>query len=204
VKGRVIRGGGGARRARPAATRVLPRRQQLALAEAEQLVQQASARAEQIARDAADRAEAAEATRRRRAEDDAAELLVAASAQAAAITSAARAQLTELAVTIAAKLLGAELQLAPQRVTLIVSEAIATSAGKHLLLRLHPADAQQLTAELERLRARHEVATLRLTPDSTISRGGCVIESEVGQTDARLETRLELVRRALAAGEEER
>jgi len=69
------------------------------------------------------------------------------------------------------------------------------------VLRLHPDDAawlQDHPEPLNELREQHTLASsLELRSDSTITRGGCVVESSIGDLDARVETRLTLLASAL-------
>jgi flagellar biosynthesis/type III secretory pathway protein FliH len=55
-------------------------------------------------------------------------------------------------------------------------------------VRVHPSDAAQLI-ELE----------AEVVEDPSITRGGCVVESELGEVDARLEVRLDALARAIGA-----
>ena len=70
-------------------------------------------------------------------------------------------------------------------------EAVDRAAGaRRILLRVHPRDAD-LLAGLPWLRS------LELLEDETLSRGGCMVESEQGIVDGRIETRLDSLERAL-------
>jgi flagellar biosynthesis/type III secretory pathway protein FliH len=42
--------------------------------------------------------------------------------------------------------------------------------------------------------------SLELAPDATLSRGGCVLTSNLGEVDAQIETRLELALTLLRSG----
>jgi flagellar assembly protein FliH len=77
-----------------------------------------------------------------------------------------------------------------------------------LVLRLHPDDAtwlEQNPTALSELREQQTLASsLELRPDPSITRGGCVVESNIGELDARVETRLTLLAAALGVSEGER
>jgi flagellar assembly protein FliH len=90
-------------------------------------------------------------------------------------------------------LLDAELRLAPEHVRAVVErELTRLQPARRVVLRVHPDDLALLDPP-ETLGARHELrAPLSFEADATLSRGGCVIDTDLGQIDARLETRLSL------------
>jgi len=51
-------------------------------------------------------------------------------------------------------------------------------------VRLHPEDYQYLTAHRQRLRAD---SSIELVEDSSVSLGGCIVQTEMGDIDARIE-----------------
>ena len=92
------------------------------------------------------------------------------------------------ATQLARQIVRAELASRPVLITKIAQEAIDTLllSAKHITLRVHPDD-QPFVAQGagEVLAARGA----RLLADASMSRGGCVIESDIGVIDASLETR---------------
>lgn len=73
------------------------------------------------------------------------------------------------------------------------------SAGVVTLL-VHPDDLAALDAERPRLVAElATTATLRIVADSEIGRHGCVVQTALGRIDARLQTQLEALERAVTA-----
>jgi len=98
-------------------------------------------------------------------------------------------------------LLDAELRLAPEHVrALIERELTRVQPARRVVLRVHPDDLALLDPP-ETLRARHELrAPLSFEADATLSRGGCVIDTDLGQIDARLETRLSLALALVQSG----
>jgi flagellar assembly protein FliH len=68
-----------------------------------------------------------------------------------------------------------------------------------LKVRIHPEDVEIMTKTMADELAREK---LELSPDETVSRGGCVVETPVGNIDATLETAERAVRQA-ATGEDE-
>jgi type III secretion protein L len=127
------------------------------------------------------------------------ELLVGARAAAARARANAESELRTLAVRIAEKILGRELQVDPGAVVDVVRAALKHAGEpRELLLRCAAEDLEALERGkprlLERCRAA-QVAVFRADP--TVSRGGCIVETELGVIDARLSTQLDAIERAL-------
>jgi flagellar assembly protein FliH len=99
------------------------------------------------------------------------------------------------AIQLARQIVRCELASRPELVATVAHEAIDTLllSAEHITLRVHPDD-QALVAQgaAEVLAARGA----RLVADPAVTRGGCVVESDIGVIDASLETRW---RRAAAA-----
>jgi flagellar biosynthesis/type III secretory pathway protein FliH len=124
--------------------------------------------------------------------------IAAAAAAAARREAAAESDLRRLAVRIAEKLLGRELALSPGAVVDVVRAALAEAAGRReLLVRVHPEDLEAVAAARARLAAALAPATLAVRADPGVSRGGCLVDTEVGTIDARLEVQLAAIEQAL-------
>ena len=106
--------------------------------------------------------------------------------------------LRRLAVRIAEKILSAELAVRPEVVEEIVQQALALAGTRRrLVLRVHPEDApllQTIAAE----------NSLSVEPDAEIGRGGCVLVAGRVSIDARIETQMLALRRALGGEDEDR
>jgi flagellar biosynthesis/type III secretory pathway protein FliH len=107
----------------------------------------------------------------------------------------------QIALSAAKQIVGEELALSPERVAAIVAPLIARLRRSSLLtLRLHPEDAafvQHHASEL--LAMSRSNARIHIEGDAAISRGGCLVVSDIGSLDARLESRLDLMGRAMRA-----
>lgn len=127
------------------------------------------------------------------------ELLVGARLVAERARLASEQELRVLGVRIAEKILGRELQQTPEAVTDVVREALRhASTGRDLVIRIHPDDLAFVERGKPRLIERCRSArSVDLRADSSVSRGGCVVESELGVVDARLAIQLEAIERAL-------
>lgn len=105
-------------------------------------------------------------------------------------------EILKLAVAIAAKIINAELQLDPRQQLAIVKQAL-TRFGQATTykIRINPSDLELLTDEIlpELQSVFSEPRTLEIVADATIAAGGCFIETDHGNIDARLRTQLELI-----------
>lgn len=102
-------------------------------------------------------------------------------------------QLQTLALAIARKILGRELERSPDGVVDLVRQALAEKARqrREIALRVHPADLEAVRQQRETL---VEVLTrckeVSVQEDPNVDRFGVVIETEAGTIDAQLESQL--------------
>lgn len=136
-------------------------------------------------------------------------LAAAAAALAAVATAKARRledlehELSEVALEAARTLVGRALALEPPLVAAVAREALApVRARREVALRVHPADAALIEAELPGLAALLERAPgLVVRPDPGLRRGDVVVETEAGRVDARVEAQLALLEQAIRQSE---
>ena len=105
-----------------------------------------------------------------------------------------------LARRMAERIVGRAVELSPELMGEIVAEALAASRARKgaVVLRAHPDDLA--TVERERPRWLAGVAAgldVRVVADPAVGRQGCVVETAVGRLDARLNTQLDALERAL-------
>ena len=176
--------------------------------EADRLLAEARGEAERVLSEARQEAERlrhrAETEGRERGMAAVSELLVGARAAAARARDAAQGELRVLAVKIAEKILGRELSTRPEGVNDVVQKALQHAGDpRDILVRVNPADLELVergrTRLVERVRSARAV-TFR--GDESVSRGGCIVETELGIVDARLSTQLEAIERALRGDRE--
>ncbi|MCK5689117.1 hypothetical protein KAI87_07600 [Myxococcota bacterium] len=109
-------------------------------------------------------------------------------------------QLKELAITIARKILGRELEFAPEAIVDVVKQALAEKARqrREISLRVHPDDLQYIrdnkTTLLEVLSRAKEIA---IREDLDVQRGGVIIETDAGIIDVQLDNQLAVFERIL-------
>jgi flagellar biosynthesis/type III secretory pathway protein FliH len=113
-------------------------------------------------------------------------------------------ELIRLAIRIAQKIVSEELRMNPEAIVWIARECLR-GVGRERLLKIRvPADDLELVRK--RIVLLREAAgpnrSIEVAGDSAISAGGCVVESEYGVIDARLETQLRCMEEVLlrAAG----
>jgi type III secretion protein L len=112
-------------------------------------------------------------------------------------------QLKELALAIARKILGKELEFHPEAVVDIVKQALSEKARqrREIFLRVNPEDLQLLRekkADLIEVLSRCKEIGIREDPE--VERYGCIIETDAGIIDAQLETQIAVFERILKDG----
>ena len=127
------------------------------------------------------------------------EILVRARAEQQTRVDNAEKDLRRLAVSIAEKILARELAQNAETVVDVVKAALAgAKTRRELVVRVHPKElpiVQEREAELVRTVLRP--GGLPVRADESVAPGGCLIDTEVGMIDARLEFQLAAVERAL-------
>ncbi len=105
----------------------------------------------------------------------------------------------ELVLLIARKVLRRELELRPDSVLPVVRAALSRASGwGRVKARLNPEDLSFIGEKRTELLSELEgVEGLSLGEDGSISRGGCYLETNYGEIDARLERQVEEIERAL-------
>lgn len=101
--------------------------------------------------------------------------------------------LLRLSVAIAEKVIRREIGLDRRIVENIVVEALGTvSQREQLVVRLNPADHALLkTCSSEQLADLFSERKVTLLPDEEVTPSGCMVETEMGMVDARIESQLE-------------
>lgn len=124
--------------------------------------------------------------------------------QADHLAEQARADAIEIAFLVARRILEAELRQGPDALFALVRTAVAKAgASRRVVVRLHPADAAVVQQELGRGEAGAlSAARVEVEADGSLQPGDCMVDTDYGQVDGRLATRLAELRRAVdAAGD---
>lgn len=161
-------------------------------AEAERIVAEARAAAEAMRRDAV-----AEGLAQGRAEASA--WVVAAQARWHASLTTQQPAVAALACEVAAAVLGRESALGTDVLRDVTTQTLArVRNARRVVLRVHPSEAARAKAEcVGWLPAGMVPAVLDVEADAAVGVGGVVVETELGRLDARLETQLAAIARAL-------
>ncbi|MBI5067657.1 MAG: flagellar assembly protein FliH [Deltaproteobacteria bacterium] len=124
--------------------------------------------------------------------------------QASWLAEQARADALEIGFQVARRVLESELRTSPEPLFALVKSALRrTGDSRRVSIRLSPADAAELQspagqAAVEGIGA----ARIEIQADATLQPGDCVVDTDFGQIDGRLETRLGELRRALEGAAE--
>lgn len=114
------------------------------------------------------------------------------------LQDAAEKDMVKLAFHIAQRLVGHAIEVRPEVVLDMVGKALVMARGRRqIVVKVNPEDYAQVETN------RHEYARdldgvpVYFEADPGLERGGCVIETEGGRIDARLQTQLDVLREAL-------
>jgi Flagellar assembly protein FliH len=105
----------------------------------------------------------------------------------------------QVGLRIAAHIVGRALELRPDDIVHVVSPLLArVRRASSIQLRMHPDDAAVVDRALPALTDAQAIdARIEIIADPTLQRGDCVLESNLGEIDARVESRLESLGSAL-------
>ncbi len=124
--------------------------------------------------------------------------------QAERLAEQARADALEIGFFVARRILQAELSTSPDALFSLVRSALQRAGdSRKISVRVHPQDAQALAPALAQGGLGVSAATVEIVRDASLSPGDCIVDTDFGKIDGRLDTRLdELHRAAVAAAEE--
>jgi flagellar assembly protein FliH len=116
------------------------------------------------------------------------QLLAAFDEQQRALDARVADALTRAAVQLAAQVVRSELATRPELVARVAADAVGAVmlSARQITVRCHP---QELPLIAEGADEALAARGARLVPDETVQRGGVVVDSDVGQVDARIGTR---------------
>lgn len=106
--------------------------------------------------------------------------------------------LLRLAVRLAEKIIGREIDKNQETIVDIVANAVQNARQQEkLTIRVNPKDLPLIEKQLDRIISGSKLKFIDFAADPRVSDGGCLLESEVGTIDARLDTQLRVLERAL-------
>ncbi len=108
-------------------------------------------------------------------------------------------QLLRLAVHIAEKIIGEQIRSHPETIVDIVREALkSVRQERSLTIQVNPEHLEIVRQRLARLEEIVGIGRqIQIVPNPSLGAGGCIVESELGVIDARLETQLKCLEEAL-------
>ncbi|MBF5044873.1 MULTISPECIES: type III secretion system stator protein SctL [Myxococcaceae] len=120
-------------------------------------------------------------------------------AEAAALLARTEQDAVALALRIAARLLGRDVERSPELLVDLCASALAQLRGERaVVLRVHPDAAAELRQRRPELLARLAPGVdVTLKEDPSVQRVGCILETDSGTLDAQLDTQLQMLERVL-------
>ncbi|MBX7102407.1 MAG: flagellar assembly protein FliH, partial [Myxococcaceae bacterium] len=119
---------------------------------------------------------------------------------ASKLAEQARADALEIGFLVARRILELELSTGPEPLFALVKSAVRKLGdARRVVLKLHPDDATQVETSEARQRLGLTLLQVEVVPDGTLARGDCIVESDAGVVDGTLATRLEELKRGVAA-----
>lgn len=117
----------------------------------------------------------------------------------AALAESAESELLGLCMGVAHKILKQEMKTNPEAIVAIVREAIAPmSRKKTITIRVNPQDRTILQSHrADLMDTLMGSGQIQIVADSDIGQGGCLVETEHGIVDARLETEMNILSRLI-------
>jgi flagellar biosynthesis/type III secretory pathway protein FliH len=128
------------------------------------------------------------------------ELLVKAQEDAEQLRAASKEAAIPIARRMAERIVGRALELHPSLIADIATQALGASRARSgsVVLRVNAADLAALERERPRLVARLGGSLdLQVVADEAVAQGGCIVETNVGRLDARLDRQLDAIEKAL-------
>ena len=186
----------------PPERRLIKREVLARVAHAQDALDQAQREAEQLVEDARHQADALREQARQQglaqAQRESLELLGRARAEYDRLLRHHEPDMLELALGVAQRIIRRAVSLDEQIIRDVVAQTLEqVRHRRQILVLVHPDDLRRLEPERPALQGLIEGASLYLEADPQISPGGCVIETESGRIDARLEVQLAAIKSAL-------
>ena len=113
-------------------------------------------------------------------------------------------EMIELVMAIARAVIGEQVDTRPATVRHVIEKAIERLRSKEeLLIKVNPMDIEEAERAMPDLRQSIEdLGKVSINEDTTIDRGGCIVESTVGMVDAKIATQLDAIRESLVNANE--
>lgn len=117
------------------------------------------------------------------------------------LIAGAEQDMLDMAFRLAQRIIGEAIELEPGRVEQMVANVLGHARGKReIVVQVAPNDLQVLETKRDEFSRQVDGVCVYFEAESSLSRGSCVIQTESGHIDGRIETRLETLKRALQGG----
>lgn len=103
----------------------------------------------------------------------------------------------ETAFAIAEKIVQREIEKESSITNLIQSCLKKVLTANQIIIKLNPVDFETVTNDLKDINKSIDVSKIRFEKDEMIDKGGCLIETEIGNADARISSQLNELKRKL-------
>ncbi len=101
------------------------------------------------------------------------------------------AELVRLSVKVAEKIIGEELRTRPETIVSIARECLfGIRNAQNLTVRVNSDEREEVLRHVDAFNRELGLSNIQVIADPSVSPGGCIVESERGIVDARLETQL--------------
>lgn len=108
----------------------------------------------------------------------------------------------ETSFAIAEKIIRRELEKDSSIVNLIETCLKKVLTANEILIKLNPDDFKIVTNDLKEINKSIDVSKIRFEKDEAIEKGGCLVETEIGNADARISSQLNELKRKLEESNE--
>jgi type III secretion system HrpE/YscL family protein len=106
-----------------------------------------------------------------------------------------------LSIKAAEKIIGEDLRIHPEGIVSIVRETLmSTRCGRHITIKVNDSQAHLVRERVDALKQLGTINEIAVVSSSSVPAGGCVVESELGVIDARLDTQLNCLEGILLRG----
>lgn len=118
-----------------------------------------------------------------------------------ALADNSKQDMLRLVMAVSEQVIRREVTADPDVIVAIIENALQASVrSDHYRVRVNPQDLEKVTEKKPLFLASISgLKNLSIEPDSSISPGGCRVDSDLGEVDATLETQLDAIQQALAA-----
>jgi type III secretion protein L len=161
----------------------------------------ADATVEQAKRDARELREEAREQGRAEGMDEVLAQLAKARREYEELLAGAEQDMLDMAFRLARRIIGEAIEVEPERVRQMVANVLGHARGKReIVVQVAPADLEVLEASSGEFSSQVDGVRVYFEAEPALERGSCVIQTETGHIDGRIETQLETLKRALQGG----